>query len=155
MLNKKIKFSIPLKITFFYFFISGLYSVLSDKFLESNFSNETYTELQPYKKLFFISLTAFLLFIIIKKSSDKINRSKEKYQLLADHTKDLICLHKPNAEFIYLSPSVETLLGYDKDELIGRNPYEFVHPSDIKRIEKESHETLLQKTVKAHGEYYS
>jgi PAS domain S-box-containing protein len=141
---KNIKITFPLKIALIYFLISSFYIIYSDKLLEISFSHEMLVKLQSEKGLAFVFLTSILIFFLIKQNLKKINESEQKYRLLADNTKDLICLHKPDAEYIYLSPSIKTLLEYDKDELIGRNPYEIIHPDDIKRIEKDSHQHLLK-----------
>lgn len=72
--------------------------------------------------------------------------SEAQYRLLADHSQDLICLHKMNGCFRFLSPSVRTLLGYDAQELVGRNRFELMHPNDIERV-KEKHFSQLLKGI--------
>jgi diguanylate cyclase (GGDEF)-like protein/PAS domain S-box-containing protein len=70
-------------------------------------------------------------------------RSEALYQLLAENTNDLICLHNPDGCYLYVSPSCRALLGYDSTELIGQNPYQFFHPEDCDRIQQESHAAAL------------
>ena len=57
--------------------------------------------------------------------------AKNWYRLLADNTIDLVCLHNLDATFKYVSPSVQTLLGYNPEEMIGKYPEEYVHPDDL------------------------
>ncbi len=44
--------------------------------------------------------------------------------------RDLVCLHGPDGTYRWLSPSVERLLGYSADELIGKSPYDLIHEQD-------------------------
>ncbi len=66
--------------------------------------------------------------------------SEERYRLLAENINDLVCLHHPDARYLYVSFSCETLLGYRYDEMIGQDPYTFFHPDDRDRIRQEAHE---------------
>ncbi|MFV5693039.1 PAS domain S-box protein [Flavobacterium sp. LT1R49] len=61
----------------------------------------------------------------------QLNEVKNMYRLLADNTIDLVCLHNLDSSFQYVSPSIQKLLGYTPEELIGKLPQEFVHPEDI------------------------
>ncbi|HNC00496.1 MAG TPA: PAS domain S-box protein, partial [Leptospiraceae bacterium] len=69
-------------------------------------------------------------------------RKEELFELIANNTLDLIALHNIDGSYIYLSPSVERILGYKAEELIGENPYSLFHPEDIERIQKSSHEKV-------------
>lgn len=55
-----------------------------------------------------------------------------------------ICLHQANGVFIQLSPSCKRITGYNPEELIGKNPYDFFHPDDKETIETDSHLPLLE-----------
>lgn len=55
---------------------------------------------------------------------------EEKYQLLAEHVADVISRHAVDTSCLYMSPSVQGLLGLDVDDLIGRRVIERVHPED-------------------------
>lgn len=61
------------------------------------------------------------------------------YRLLADNTVDLVCLHNLDTSFIYVSPSIQKLLGYTPEELIGKFPQEFVHPEDLEKLKNNIH----------------
>lgn len=56
--------------------------------------------------------------------------SEKRYRLLAENSFDVICTHHADGSMGFVSPSVKRLLGYTPDELIGRKPYEIVHPED-------------------------
>ncbi|MDV6375981.1 EAL domain-containing protein [Deinococcus arenicola] len=64
----------------------------------------------------------------------QVRDRESQYRLLAEYTNDLVCLHLPGGEFSYLSPSVQALLGYSADELLGRSPSVLLgpdHPVDL------------------------
>ncbi|WP_198513454.1 PAS domain-containing sensor histidine kinase [Confluentibacter lentus] len=143
------RFYLPFKIAFFYFLISGLYIILSDKFLENTFLPETLTKFQSYKGLAFVFVTSFLLFILIKKNLKKIKRSEHKYRLLAENSKDLIYLINANSEIVYVSPSVKDILGYDVDEAIGKKVLEFIHPDDLKKVKNNFNELMSKGSSKS------
>lgn len=83
-----------------------------------------------------------------KKAELALKESEVRFRLLADNTIDMIALHELDGRYIYISPSVEKLLGYNPDELIGCSPYDLFHPEDIERIKKESHDYVKEgKTV--------
>ena len=58
------------------------------------------------------------------------------YRLLADHSNDLISLHEPDSTFKYISPSIESLLGYDQSEFIGKRVFSLVYKEDLKPLKK-------------------
>lgn len=84
--------------------------------------------------------------VVLDKEDDKIRvlatcrditekRSKERlFRLLSENSKDLICLHNPTGDYVYISKSVKDLLGYDQEDLIGKNPYDYMHPDDAQRL---------------------
>ncbi len=63
------------------------------------------------------------------------DRNLEYYKKVADNSRDLICVHDLHGTFKYVSPSVKQLLGYQEEELVGKNPNEFLfHPDDKEEI---------------------
>ncbi len=70
-------------------------------------------------------------------AEEKLRQSKELYQLVFEHTTDLIALLDIQGTILYISPSCESLLGYKADEMIGKMAFEFEHPDDLPSIEQE------------------
>lgn len=77
-------------------------------------------------------------------SKQRLANSEEKFRLISETSRDLICTHKLDGTYTYLSPSVNEILGYTPEELIGRNPYELFYPEDIDRIRKDSHQQAIK-----------
>jgi PAS domain S-box-containing protein len=65
----------------------------------------------------------------------RLRRSESQFRLLAENMSDLICLHSPEGKHLWLSPSVERILGYTPKEMVGRNTREFIHPEDAPLVE--------------------
>ncbi|MCI0452642.1 MAG: PAS domain S-box protein [Candidatus Latescibacteria bacterium] len=55
------------------------------------------------------------------------------FQALIRNSFDIIKVVDPQAKTIFVSPSVERVLGYQPRELIGTNPLDFLHPDDLER----------------------
>lgn len=60
----------------------------------------------------------------------KLRQNEALFRLLAEHANDLIARHAPDGRFDYLSPACRALLGYTPGALLGRSPYDLIHPAD-------------------------
>lgn len=78
-----------------------------------------------------INVTDKILAEQSKKEAEKaLLDSEKRFRLIAEHSEDIISEHQPDGTIIYISPSVEKVLGYQKEEFTGRKFIEFVHPED-------------------------
>ena len=78
--------------------------------------------------------------------SEKVNKLK----LISENVSDLVCLHEPiNATYLYCSPSVTEVTGYQPEELIGKTPYDFFHPDVIKKLDELKGRKRLKKRLRA------
>ncbi len=66
--------------------------------------------------------------------SQALRESEARYRLLADHSSDLISRHSPDGRWCYVSPASRAILGYHPDELVGLDPFEFIHGDDRGRM---------------------
>jgi len=81
-----------------------------------------------------------------KFSEKKLAESTNLYRLLADNIYDLVALHQPEGDLIYISPSCHKILGFAEEELYGFQPNELIHPDDVEKTKKIYHQAV------SHGE---
>jgi diguanylate cyclase (GGDEF)-like protein/PAS domain S-box-containing protein len=61
-------------------------------------------------------------------------RSAERFRSLVQNSSDVIALLSPDLTIRYHTPSVERVLGYGEDELVGSSLTELLKPSDAERL---------------------
>jgi diguanylate cyclase (GGDEF)-like protein/PAS domain S-box-containing protein len=68
--------------------------------------------------------------------SEQIHRraSEARFASLIQHATDLICVIDDASTIVYQSPSIETVLGYAPEDVIGRPFSDLVHPSEQGRL---------------------
>lgn len=71
-----------------------------------------------------------------KQKEKKLAKSEELYRLIAESTSDVISLTTFNLRpvYTYVSSSVKVSTGYESEELLGKSPFEFIHPDDKKKL---------------------
>lgn len=92
-----------------------------------------------------IALTCLVVFrqIIAVKENIRLTaeqakqQSELKFKTLVEHSSDLIAILNMKGVFTYQSPSFKRVLGYENDELIGRNSLEFARPEDLPNIKND------------------
>ncbi|MCX6050152.1 MAG: PAS domain S-box protein [Chloroflexi bacterium] len=77
-----------------------------------------------------------------KQAHEALQLSEARYRLLADNVTDWVTRMNPRGEYIYVSPSTRTVLGYEPEELVGQWGYPFVHPED-QALVQEAHRNGL------------
>ena len=55
----------------------------------------------------------------------------------------------PTGEYTYVSPSVQTVMGYTPEEIVGQSRYDFVHPDDCASLQQSLSLALAQQTTPA------
>jgi PAS domain S-box-containing protein len=69
-----------------------------------------------------------------KRAAEALRATQERFQLVVEHSRDMIALFEADGRIIYTSPSHETTLGFRPDELEGHTFAEFVHPDDLEAV---------------------
>ena len=67
----------------------------------------------------------------LRQAAAEVAESEERYRILVDNVSDLVALHGPDGELLYVSPSLETLLGYPQGEGKMISPFSLLHPDDV------------------------
>jgi len=72
----------------------------------------------------------------LKQWKTEAERKGDRYRLINENTSDLIAVttFSLNPTYTYISPSHKQVLGYDPEDLIGKQGIDFVHPDDKKRL---------------------
>ena len=66
----------------------------------------------------------------------QLSEKSKLYELVSENSSDLIALHDEKGNYQYVSPAVKEHLGFDPEDIIGKNPYHFVHPDDARWLMK-------------------
>ena len=64
---------------------------------------------------------------------ERRERESEWYSTLVAEVDDLVTVVDADGILTYVSPAVTRVLGYEPDDLVGHEGYEFVHPEDRER----------------------
>lgn len=70
-----------------------------------------------------------------QKVEDALRRSEELFRSLSENASDIISVIGGDGVIRYESPSIKRLLGYEPEELSGRNVYDYIHTDDIERVQ--------------------
>ena len=80
-------------------------------------------------------------------ASTDADESRERFRFLTEHSNDMITRHSPDGTFIYISPAVQSLLGYDESDLVGKAPFSFYHPDDIEMVQQQLIAALAESDI--------
>ncbi len=75
------------------------------------------------------------------------------FRSLIENASDIITILEADGRIRYESPSLERILGYKPEELIGRSAFEFIHTDDVVRMQKIFTECLKRPGSVDSGEF--
>ena len=82
-----------------------------------------------------------------RKQMEQALRDKEEYfRLLTERSSDVVSILDKDGVILYVSPSVQSVLGYEPPDLIGKNTFDLIHPDDRQKVVG-----ILEDTVRKPG----
>ncbi len=78
----------------------------------------------------------------IKIRNAELYESETKFRTIVHQLSDLIVIVDVQGTISYISPAGTRMLGYTSEEMLGRNIFEYVHPSDMEYAVFEMEKTL-------------
>jgi hypothetical protein len=69
-----------------------------------------------------------------KNAAEALNRSREEYRQLVEHSRDIIIRFNSKAVPVYVSPAVTEILGYSESEAVGMNLRDVIFEEDIRDV---------------------
>ncbi len=88
-----------------------------------------------------------------KQARKALQKSEEHFRALIENAQDLIIVADADLRISYESPSVEKVLGFTREERIGRSVVEFIHPDDLPGIAQTFQEGTTQPGYNAFKEF--
>lgn len=76
-----------------------------------------------------------------------LKEKNRRLELISGNSADLICLHDLEGNYEFISPSVEHVLGYTYQELLGKNHGDFIHKEDVSYLKGEPYQILKENGV--------
>ena len=115
------------------------------------------------EELNFIQAMANVLAAAIERKAveEKLKSSEKRYRLIAEHATDMISRQNLKGDYLFVSPACKQILGYEPEELVDHNSFEFIHSHDwglVKStlnnlIEKQDIITVIYRIRKKKGNY--
>jgi PAS domain S-box-containing protein len=81
-----------------------------------------------------------------KQTEQALFENERKFRLIAENMQDFVHLINPEGEFCYVSPSVKELLGYEPNELNGKQIFSIIHPQEKDFATKCIHKSISAST---------
>ena len=69
----------------------------------------------------------------LQETLTQLQHREAHFRSLIEYTNDLIAIVDAEGCISYLSPSVERILGYPRNSVMGRRAFDFIHPEDLVR----------------------
>ncbi|MDG5768129.1 response regulator [Balneolales bacterium ANBcel1] len=64
------------------------------------------------------------------RAEEKLRDSESRFRTLIQRSSDITTVLDENRRFVFLSPSVQKIMGYEPGELLGKDVFDFVHEED-------------------------
>lgn len=88
-----------------------------------------------------------------KRTETVLAASEAKWRSLIQNSSDIVSIKNREGIIQYMSPSVERIMGYQPEELLGRVGFEFMHPDDLPGVLQAFEQGVSQPLVIFHLEH--
>ena len=90
-----------------------------------------------------------------RRAETALQRSEERFRAVAEQAVDVIAIFEADGTFHYLSPSVERVTGFPREQLVGTDGFAPVHPDDVADLRGAFEQALHDEEamVEAEGRY--
>jgi len=72
----------------------------------------------------------------VEQNERKLRESELRFHLLAENATDVISRHTPDGTYLYVSPASKMSIGYNPEDLVGKNVYKLIHHDDLTKLKK-------------------
>ncbi len=79
-----------------------------------------------------------------RKKSIELKESEARFKYFESITREVICTHNADASYKYVSPSAQRILGRDHNFMIGKSPFDFIHPEDVELVQEYSYLKMVK-----------
>jgi PAS domain S-box-containing protein len=80
-----------------------------------------------------------------KQANELLRESEERFRDIAENMSDWIWETDTNAVYTHCSANVERILGYKKDEVMGKTPFDFMPSEEVERVSSALSEIVRDK----------
>jgi diguanylate cyclase (GGDEF)-like protein/PAS domain S-box-containing protein len=68
------------------------------------------------------------------RAREALASSEERFRMLAENSSDIVFHLAPDNTYVWVSPSVRDILGWDPDDMVGRSGADYIHPDDFPAV---------------------
>ena len=72
-----------------------------------------------------------------KRSEESLKESEEKYRNLVENMSDVVYILDPKGNILYVSPIIESFIGFISEEVIGRHINDFAYEDDLALLQEQ------------------
>ena len=69
-----------------------------------------------------------------KQAEDALRQNERRFRALIENSADIVTLVDPAGVITYSSPAAARILGYDPEEMIGLNAFDWIRPEQVERV---------------------
>lgn len=77
---------------------------------------------------------------------EQLRNSEQRFRTVVQNASDMVSVADADGTITYTSPSVQRVLGYEPEQLIGTQTRDLMHPDDVARVEEAVGEQFLSGT---------